>query len=83
MRVKKYRTNNLPEAMRLIRADLGPDALIIDSQKVLPGGWLGWLRQPILEVTAAVDTICVTFRNRPRRPLKPFNTCKTNWLLSS
>jgi flagellar biosynthesis protein FlhF len=56
MRVKKYRANNLPEAMKLIRADLGPDALIIHSQKMRPGGWLGWSRQPILEVTAAVDT---------------------------
>lgn len=56
MKVKKYHAQNLPEAMKLIRADLGPDALIIHSQKVKPKGLFGWTRQSILEVTAAVDT---------------------------
>ncbi|MCL4294704.1 MAG: hypothetical protein KJ077_03210 [Anaerolineae bacterium] len=55
MQVKKYRAHNLPEAMKLIRAELGPDALIIHSQKVSQKNLLGWAQQPILEVTAAVD----------------------------
>ena len=56
MQVKKYRTHNLPEAMKLIRADLGPDAIILHSQKVQPKELFGWARPPLLEVTAAVDT---------------------------
>lgn len=56
MRVKKYHAHSMPKAMDLIRADLGPDAVILHSQKVHPGGMLGRLRPPILEVIAAVDT---------------------------
>lgn len=56
MRVKKYRAPSMPEAMSLIRADLGPDAIILHSQKVRSGRWFKLFHQPILEVTAAVDT---------------------------
>lgn len=55
MRVKKYHANTMPEAMAQIRADLGPDAVILYSQKVRPGGWLNFMHQPVLEVTAGVD----------------------------
>ncbi len=56
MRVKKYRAPNMPEAINLIRADLGPDAVILHSQKVRSGRWYKLFHQPVLEVTAAVDT---------------------------
>ncbi len=46
----------MPEAMALIRADLGPDAVILHSAKVRRGGPLGFLSRPTLEVVAAVDT---------------------------
>lgn len=55
MRVKKYHAHTMPEAMSQIRADLGPDAVILHSQKVRPGGWLSFMNQPVLEVTAGVD----------------------------
>ncbi len=54
MLVKKYRANSMPEAMALVRADLGPDAVILHSEKA--AGKLGrWLGQYALEVTAAAD----------------------------
>lgn len=55
MRVKKYHANTMPEAMAQIRADLGPDAVILHSEKVRPGGWLSFMHQQVLEVTAGVD----------------------------
>lgn len=55
MRVKKYHANTMPEALAQIRADLGPDAVILYSEKVKPGGWLGFMNKPVLEVTAGVD----------------------------
>lgn len=54
MLVKKYRAKSMPEAMGLVRADLGPDAVILHTQKA--AGPLGRiLGAPTLEVTAAVD----------------------------
>ena len=56
MRVKKYTVKNMPEAMALIRADLGPNAVILHSEKTRQGGLFGLWGQPKLEVTAAIDT---------------------------
>lgn len=54
MRVKKYRVNKMSEAMALIRADLGPDAIILHSEKV-QRGLFGLFGRSQLEVLAAVD----------------------------
>jgi flagellar biosynthesis protein FlhF len=56
MRVKKYLVNSMPEAMALIRAELGPDAVILHQNKVRGAGLLGFLKRSRLEVIAAVDT---------------------------
>ena len=54
MLVKRYRANSMPEAMALVRADLGPDAVILHTDKT--GGKLGRLvGKHRLEVTAGVD----------------------------
>ena len=55
MRVKKYLANSMPEAMSLIRADLGPNAVILHTEKVWRG-LFGVRGRPKLEVVAAVDT---------------------------
>lgn len=55
MRLKKYLVNDMSEAIPLIRADLGPDAIILHTEKVRPG-LLGLLRRPRLQVMAAADT---------------------------
>lgn len=44
----------MPEAMKLIRAELGNDAVILNSKVVHSGGFLGFLKEKI-EVIAAVD----------------------------
>jgi len=46
----------MPEALALIRADLGRDAVILHSEEVRGRGPLARLRRPYLEVVAAVDT---------------------------
>ncbi len=55
MHVKKFYANSMPEAMAAIRAELGADAIILQSQKKRHPGLLGFFRRPRLEVTAAVD----------------------------
>ncbi|HEU0169583.1 MAG TPA: flagellar biosynthesis protein FlhF [Chloroflexota bacterium] len=54
MRFEKYQAEDMQEAFRLIKADLGPDAVVIQTRKVRPGVF-GWLKRPVYEVIAAVD----------------------------
>lgn len=47
----------MPEAMKLIRADLGNDAVILNSKIVYTGGFLGFFRKKSIEVIAAMDQV--------------------------
>jgi len=49
----------MKEACQLIRQDLGPDAVIINSKEVRQKGILGFMKARMVEVTAAVDEIPV------------------------
>jgi len=54
MDLKRYRVNNIKEALKFIKRDLGPDALIISTRQVKEGkGAFGLFSKTILEVTAA------------------------------
>lgn len=55
MRVKKYLVETMPEAMSLIRQELGKDAVIVSTKQVKTGGFAGMFRKRMIEVTAAVD----------------------------
>ena len=54
MRIEKYHATDMQEAFRLIKADLGSEAVVIQTRKVRLGP-LGWLKKPVYEVIAAVD----------------------------
>jgi len=45
----------MPEAMSVIRAELGNDAVILNSKIIYTGGILGFFKKKSLEVIAAVD----------------------------
>ena len=55
MKIKRYVARDMSEAMRAIKADLGPDAVIISSRKVRSRGVFGYFLPRRLEVTAALD----------------------------
>ncbi len=56
MRVKKFQAVDMPDALRMIKEELGPDAVILSTRQIKPGkGVFGMLGRPILEVTAAAD----------------------------
>ncbi|MBI5444838.1 MAG: flagellar biosynthesis protein FlhF [Deltaproteobacteria bacterium] len=56
MRLKKYQAVDMSEALRMIREELGPDAVILSTRQIKPGkGVFGLLGRPLLEVTAATD----------------------------
>ena len=55
MRVKRYIVDSMPEAMEKIRADLGNDAVILNSKTFKAGGLFGMFGKQRIEVIAAVD----------------------------
>ncbi|MEC0665161.1 flagellar biosynthesis protein FlhF [Priestia flexa] len=55
MKVKKYVASSMPEAMKVIRAELGPEAVILKSRSVKVGGFMGVFTKKKLEVIAGVD----------------------------
>ncbi len=54
MRMKKYQAPSMADALAVIRAELGPNAVILHSSEVKRGP-LGLLSRPMVEVVAAVD----------------------------
>src|ERR1035437_457111 len=63
MLVKTFQAANMPEALRMVKAELGPDAMILSTKKETIGGFLGFFSRQVYRVTAAVDPV--------RRPAPP------------
>lgn len=55
MKVKKYTAQNLPEAMKLVRADLGSGAVILNTREVQVGGVFGFFTKKKFEIFAGLD----------------------------
>lgn len=55
MKMKKYRAASMPEVMKKVRAELGAQAVILQSKTVYSGGMLGLFKKKQIEVVAAVD----------------------------
>jgi flagellar biosynthesis protein FlhF len=56
MQIKTFRALNMREALRAVKEELGPDAVILSTQQVKTnGGAFGLFTRPLVEVTAAVD----------------------------
>ena len=67
MKIKKYVVRDVSEAMRMIKEDLGDDAVILSTRKIKKGGWFFGLGAKIFfEVTAVVEND--EEKNPPERP---------------
>jgi flagellar biosynthesis protein FlhF len=60
LKVKKYAASSMAEAMKQIRAELGSDAVILNSREVQSGGFFGFFKKKTIEVIAAVDQVSVS-----------------------
>ena len=56
MQTRTFQAANMAEAMQLVKAELGPDAMIISSRKERRKGILGFFTKPVFRITATVDT---------------------------
>lgn len=45
----------MAEALRMVKAELGPDAMILSTKKESTGGFLGFFSKQVYRVTAAID----------------------------
>ncbi|MDX9896567.1 MAG: hypothetical protein RBS34_14055, partial [Desulfofustis sp.] len=63
MQVKIFESPDMATGLKMIRRELGPDAMIL-STRTIRNGKLGLLGKPVLEITAAVD-------NRAPEPQPP------------
>lgn len=54
MQVKVFESTDMAAGLKMVRRELGPDALIL-STRTLKNGKLGLLGKPVLEITAAID----------------------------
>lgn len=62
MLVKTFQAPTMAEALRLVKAELGPDAMILSTKKEKQGGILGFFSKQVVKVTAAIE---------PHRPAPP------------
>lgn len=70
MKMKKYNAPSIAEAMKLIRADLGEDAVILNSKVVTKKKFFGLVKQKSFEVVAGIDRV---EKKPPVTPLPDFS----------
>ena len=71
MRIKKYVADSMPEALKLVKAELGAKAVILNTRTSRKGGTFGIGGKGQVEVTAAVDSgKAGASREVARRPAK-------------
>jgi flagellar biosynthesis protein FlhF len=55
MHLRRFRSANVRDALRAVRDELGPDALVLSQQMVPARGWRGLVGVREVEITAAAD----------------------------
>ncbi len=76
MVVRRYVVKDMPEAVLLIRKDLGKEAVILSTRKIYVKKWLGFWRMRRIEVMAAAGGD-VPVRKKPS-PSVPLNVVSGN-----
>ena len=55
MHLKRFRRETVKEALRAVREELGPEALVLSTRVIAAPGMKGWFGARLVEVTAAAD----------------------------
>jgi flagellar biosynthesis protein FlhF len=74
MHLKRYRRENVQEALRAVKEDLGPHALVLSTQVVRAAGVRGLMGHRDFEITAAAERPSVSAARHP----EPAETAKPN-----
>jgi flagellar biosynthesis GTPase FlhF len=65
MHLMRYQTQTVKDALRAVREDLVPDALVLSTQLVTAQGPRGWFGGRVVEVTAAAHRPIVPDSRQP------------------
>src|SRR6185503_8989683 len=80
MHLKRYRRENVQEALRAVREDLGPNALVLSTRTVRVAGPRGWMGAHQFEITAAAERPAVSGgrhrRSAELEPVEPWLTAE-------
>ncbi|RUM47735.1 MAG: hypothetical protein DSY80_00595, partial [Desulfocapsa sp.] len=68
MLVKVFESSDIATGMKMVKEELGPDALIL-STKTVHSGKLGRLGKKSFEITAATDSDWPDTENTPQAPI--------------
>jgi flagellar biosynthesis protein FlhF len=68
MHLKRYRSQTVKDALQAVRAELGPDALVLSSRTVLATGVRGLLGKREIEITAAAERHAASEDRHPPSP---------------
>ncbi len=72
MQIRKFEAEDMPQALRAIREEMGPNAVVLSTREVRKkGGMLGILTRPTLEVMVAVDSPGLDSPNLTEAPPSP------------
>ncbi len=72
MKVKRYVGETAQEAMQKVKADLGRDAIILNTRKIRKKGLVGFFTKPLIEVVATIDNdISNTGAQNKQQEIKP------------
>jgi flagellar biosynthesis protein FlhF len=52
MKLKTFRSDSMANALALVKKELGPNAVILHTRSYRQGGFLGWNRRSVVEITA-------------------------------
>ncbi|MBC7765151.1 MAG: hypothetical protein H7Y41_01610, partial [Hyphomonadaceae bacterium] len=53
--VKSYIAETQKQAFDKVKADLGDEAIIINTRRIRRKGWRGFFQKPLIELTAVID----------------------------
>ncbi|MHC1698322.1 MAG: flagellar biosynthesis protein FlhF [Geobacteraceae bacterium] len=56
MQTRTFQAANMADALQLVKAELGPDAMIISSKQERRKGLLGFFTRPVFRIIATIDT---------------------------
>lgn len=68
MHLKRYRSETVKDALQVVRAELGPDALVLSTRTVVATGVRGLLGKREIEITAAAERQAVPADRQPPSP---------------
>jgi len=79
MQIKRFEAKNMTEALRLVKNELGPDAVILSARSLKrERGILGALKKNGVEITAATDNSLYQSKGKKALVKRDFDTAKND-----